>query len=513
MAKTESIGSRYLAKIIGNALGGAGGFLQQMVLTRALGPGPFGDFVFIQNHLLALLGGFELGAGPAYFARISQDRKAYPRAAAVYALVILTVCAGVAGYAGVVASSALAATVWPGIAPMAMLLGLPLGIGNYLAMRVVMTTDAGGIARSVEYLRVGRTVLALLGLGSLALAGALTLGSALLMTGVTFLLFVGACAVLGHRTMGSTPLAFSRPALSSEWRYFFRYARPLAVSGVFSLCCVTLERWLLQAAGGSVQQGFFGVATYLGTLCFLLTGSMSPVFFREVAAAFAEGDKARVRTTFAGNMRLFFAVSAIPSLFFALNARSIVLVVNGPAFEAAWLSVAVYALYPIHQTYGQFSTSLMLATNRTKNHMVISVVSDAVGMVLVYLFVASPEWIVPGLGLGALGMSLRGVLAQLFSTTLLNAVNYRYIGMSFSGQLMRDALCLSTLAGVAAVAALAGPAAGLAPLASLIISGAAYGVLVVGIAVVVPSALGLERADIERFMAPLRRLAFPGRLD
>jgi O-antigen/teichoic acid export membrane protein len=79
---------------------------------------------------------------------------------------------------------------------------------------------------------------------------------------------------------------------------FYDYCNPMFVYSLISLVVGILDRWILQFYGGSIQQGFFGLAFNIGAFCFLFTSALSPLIMREFSIAFEKKDIAKIARDF-----------------------------------------------------------------------------------------------------------------------------------------------------------------------------------------------------------------------
>ena len=67
---------------------------------------------------------------------------------------------------------------------------------------------------------------------------------------------------------------------------FKSYSVPLFWASSIGVFASIADRWLLQAFGGSAQQGYYSLGFNLAAICFLLTSSFTPLLQREYAIAF-----------------------------------------------------------------------------------------------------------------------------------------------------------------------------------------------------------------------------------
>jgi hypothetical protein len=152
----------------------------------------------------------------------------------------------------------------------------------------------------------------------------------------------------------------------------------------------------------------------------------------------------------------------------------------------------------------------MLATERTGVLARLEIAAIAVGVPLAYFLVAQPEgWILPGLGLGALGLSLKYVLIQVLSTNLLCWRNCVFLETRFAGHVAHQALVLLVFAAIAWPLTLLGrvvfPDPGpIAATARLALDGTLYTSLAIALIWLLPSVIGYDKARMRLMVDGLR---------
>ncbi len=115
------------------------------------------------------------------------------------------------------------------------------------------------------------------------------------------------------------PMQLRRAGLGVDWhqglsgtevwgylREFYDYSHPLFLYALVGLLTGSLDRWLLQIFGGSVEQGFHGLSYHIGVLGFLCTSAMTPLLTREFAIAFGARDLAQMARRFRGYIPLLY---------------------------------------------------------------------------------------------------------------------------------------------------------------------------------------------------------------
>ena len=192
-----------------------------------------------------------------------------------------------------------------------------------------------------------------------------------------------------------------------------------------------MDYWLLQKFGGAVQQGYYAVSYKLAFVSLIATNSILQIFWKEIAYAYNKNDMLQVRKLYKWISRSLFFVAALCScLLIPFNSEIIVLLL-GSAYRDAWLPFSLMLLYPIHQSMGQINGTMLFAMGKTKAKSYIGLLMMFVGMLTVYLMLAPNYYFIPGLNLGATGMSLKMIFCQIIEVNLMAFVVSRYLNISF----------------------------------------------------------------------------------
>ena len=157
----------------------------------------------------------------------------------------------------------------------------------------------------------------------------------------------------------------SRTQFIKYFKEFYLFSHPLFLVSIFALVAGIFDRWILQVAGGSLQQGFYTLSYQIGAMCFLFTGAMTPLLLREFAIAHTNNDIRQMAVLLRRYFPALFSISAFFSCFIALQADKVIYIFGGSQYGGAMVAVTIMAFYPIHQTYGQLTASLFYATGQT----------------------------------------------------------------------------------------------------------------------------------------------------
>ena len=170
------------------------------------------------------------------------------------------------------------------------------------------------------------------------------------------------------------------------------------------------------------------------------------------------------------------------------------------------------ALYPVHQTYGQLSSSLLITGEKTKLYRNISVAMWLAGLPLTYFLIAPPDkW---GIGAGAIGLSIKMVAIQIVAVNIMLFYNTKMIPISFFKYVK---LQFVSLAGFFAIGMAVSYSLKLFPwtqsniILNFILSGFLYTILVLATSSIFPGIFGLRRGDHKFILAKVAAMLQPQR--
>jgi O-antigen/teichoic acid export membrane protein len=229
-----------------------------------------------------------------------------------------------------------------------------------------------------------------------------------------------------------TTKIFREIQLKETSKEFLQYISPLFVIGTVGVLIGFFQIWLLQKYGGSEESGFYGLAYQIAAMSFFFTSAMTQIITREFSKSFGEGDREKIRELFLKYVPMLYAIASFFSMFLLFQAESVLMVFTDERFLEATAVVMIMSFYPVHQTYGQISGSLFMATDRTKEYRNTGLISQSISLVisifLVYIF-----------DMGAVGFAITMVVAQLIGVNIQLYYNSRYLSMNFLALLSNQA--------------------------------------------------------------------------
>ncbi|GAB4407491.1 MAG: lipopolysaccharide biosynthesis protein [Anaerolineae bacterium] len=501
----DSLKKRYLYKLSTNLIGLVVGLVTESIIPRGLGPVAYGNFNFLSNFFTQVVSFFDAGTSTAFYTKLSQR----PTDAGLLRfywgfteLLGLTVCLGV----GIAFSLGLESWLWPEQTTLFIWLAVLWGLLAWYSERINHIVDAYGLTVKSEIVRIWQKILGLVLILLMFWADRFSLTEFFIYQYVILLFLCVAWWRLltqsGKALFPKIKLTFQQ--IKNYGQEFYHYSAPLITFTFFSLFVGVLDRWLLQRFAGSVEQGFFGLSFKIGAICFLFTRAMTPLLLREFSTAFERQDLNQMRYLFQRYIPLLYVVAAFFAVFVAVQAEKVSLIFGGSEFRGASLAIGIMAFYPIHQTYGQLSSSVLFATGQTKLYRNIGLFMLLINLPLTLWLLGPKEW--SGLNLGATGLAIEMVLIQFIGVNGQLWFNTRFLQLSFWKLIGHQIYSVALLVGVAWLSVTFIDQMINSTLLGFLVSGFIYTLGVGLVLFLLPSLVFMSRADLTRQLAQLRAI-------
>ena len=212
---------------------------------------------------------------------------------------------------------------------------------------------------------------------------------------------------------------------------FKDFCYPLVPYTIFGFVYTFIDYWMLQRFGGSVQQGFYAIAFKFSTIVLIGTASILQVFWKEISDSYSKNDMIRVRLLYESISKSFFFVGIVISSFLVPYSREIIDLVLGPSFKEAWLPFSLMLFYPVHQSLGQITGTMLYAMEKTKAQSYIGIFFMSISIITTYVLLSPKTAVMPGFELGATGLALKMVVCQIIGVNISAFYVAKYISIPF----------------------------------------------------------------------------------
>ncbi|MGV7224660.1 MAG: lipopolysaccharide biosynthesis protein [Nitrospinales bacterium] len=427
---TASLNKRYAAKLSTNFVGLAINLVTYAVIPRGLGPKAYGDFSFLTNFFTNLMPLLSLSTSLGFYTKLSQRQHEFAIVSFYFqftGLAFTTLMIFVAGSKMV----GLADIFWVDQRMIYVYMAALWVMLTWSSQLLTQVADAYGLTVTMETARIGQKCIGLVIILALYFLGHLDLTNFFLYHyGILIILIILLIQISGRKTH----LFFENWRLKKKQVLgyiveFYRYSHPLFVFSLIGLIAAILDRWLLQQFGGSIQQGFFSLSYQIGAVCFLFTSAMTSLLMREFSISYGNNDIKEMAKLFRRYVPLLYSIASYFGCFICVQAAKITYIFGGSKFIEASIPVAIMALYPIHQTYGQLSSSVFFATGQTKVYRNINLFLVPISLVVTYFMLAPVDKM--GLNAGATGLAIKFVILQFVGVNIQLFYNARFLRIRY----------------------------------------------------------------------------------
>jgi len=501
-----SLRKRYFFKLMTNLVGMGVGIGTQSIVPRALGPASYGDFSFLTSFFYQVVGFLNLNTSTAYYTILSQRQH---DAGLVRFYLYFTALLGVVLSSLVMFcfAAGLDRIIWPGQTVLFILFGAVWAFLTFYVMVFNDMSDAYGLTVKSELAKMMIKIIGFLAILFLFLQKWLSLTNfflyhfVILSVTIGFLIWVirsGGFSIFSNWQL-------RKEQVKSYIHEFTAFSGPLVVFIGVAVFEGILDRWLLQKYSGNVQQGFYGLAYQIGTLCFFFTSALIPLVARDFAISFGKRDIGEMGRLFSRFVPMLYAVAAYFGCFLAVESKTVMLLLGGKAYTGAVLPIAIMCLFPIHQTYGQMNASVFFAAGNTRLYRNIGLILSGIGLPMTFIILGPTEY--GGLQAGAIGLALKMLVLQIVSVNVQLWFHAKMMRLSFQRFVFHQASVIIYFLFCAATCSFIAKAILPADhfVLQFIVSGIFYTIGITALGITVPWIFSLKRNEILQLMIDCKR--------
>lgn len=416
----DSLKKRYSIKLFTNIISVMVGVVLIAIVPKALGPVAYGQFIYLQGFFMKIIAFLDMGSSTAFFTKLSfnHKRKELITFYFYFSLFVLTL---ISIFIYIIDVFEYTDKILPNIPNQYIFMGLFFGFITWLTQIFIKISDANALTVSVELIKVGHKIVSMLLLIFFVYQTAFDLNSFFYFNYISLILFLLILIWLFikkgifERRMISININFKR--LTKE---FMEYCSPLVVTTIIAISVGLFDIWLLQKIAGSEQIGFYGLSYSIAAMCFMFTSAMTPIITREFAKSYGQKDLREMKKLFFRYVPMLYSIAAYFSIFISFHSEQVIEIFTDEKFKDAYLVLVLMAFYPIHQTYGQLSGSVLYATGRTKTIRNISLITQPIGLLLSFIFIFYLEF-------GAVGLVMKMLIVQFLNTLMQLYYNAKFL--------------------------------------------------------------------------------------
>ena len=428
----DSLKKRYTIKLVASIISGIIGIILTAIIPKALGPIAYGQFVYLQDFFMKIIGFLDMGSSIAFFTKLSADnkRKELILFYFIYSFVVLSL---IIFFVYMVNLLGVSSFLLPKIPNEYIYFGLFFGFLTWITQIFIKISDAYALTVSVELIKIGHKILSLFILFYLIYQTKFDLKSYFyfhyLLSSVFLVILTW--LFIKKDIFKDISFAIKYSKFKIIVKEFVDYCHPLLVYSLLGMIVGLFDIWLLQKVAGSEQTAFYGLAYSLAAMCFVFTGAMTPIITREFSKSYAQEDLEKMKKLFYRFVPMLYSLAGFFTIFMAFQTETIVAIFTDKRFDEASFVLMVIIFYPIHQTYGQLSGSIFYATGKTKLLRNISFVTQPIGIIFSFLFIYILE-------LEAVGLALKMILGQIIATNIQLYFNAKFLNLNIKSLVLHQ---------------------------------------------------------------------------
>lgn len=492
---THSVRIRFVFTVVTNLFRSLLGFVTGMLLARWLGPRDYGNMAFLLGTFVGLRLLLDMGTSTAFYTFLSQQPRSKRFVQTYYAWLALQFVLPLL-IIGLLLPTQWVETIWRGQQRGLVLLAFAATFMQSSVWPVVQQTgESQRKTLFVQSIGVVVAALHLLAIGLLWFTSTLGLYAIFAVLAVEYLV----ASAIAQSRLPFTDGGVREPEddLKPLFRKYFGYCLPMIPYAVMGFAQEFADRWLLQTFGGGIQQAFYAVGAQFAAIALLATTSILRIFWKEVAEAHHQQDHARARRLYQRVSRLLFLVGALIAGFLIPWSPDLLRRLLGPAYVGGATTLAIMFLYPVHQSMGQITSTVLYATERIRLLVITGTLIMVLGVLVSYFVLAPPTATIPGFGLASQGLAVKMVVVQLVSVNVIAYLISRFWELPFDWLYqpvsLLGCLAMGWIAHAASVILL-----GQSPqlVVRMVVAGLAYVILVAAFVYSLPWTAGLTRAEL-----------------
>ena len=423
----KSFQSRMGFSLFANFLKSAITFGSGLFIARGLGPEQYGTMVFLLGTFVALRQLLDMGSSSAFFTFLSQTQRGHRFVGYYFAwlgvqffVVLIAV--------GLLFPSAWVDLIWKGeqrfIVVLAFIAAYSQGV---LWSTLLQMGESQRKTRFVQALAVAAASSQFIVLVAINWFHTLTPGLVFTLTTVVWAI----AAVIMARNLNFDTASDHLISPKVVFSKFWGYCAPLLPYSWMGFAYEFSDRWLLQEYGGGVQQAYFAIAYQFGTVAAIVTTSTLNILWKETSDAHYAKDFKRTIVIYNKLSRFLFFISASIGCFLAFWTEEILLLTLGPDYVGGAMALSIMFMYSMHQSMGAIGSTLALAIEQVTTYVKLGMVFMACSIFCSYFVLANSEAVVPGLGLGSIGLAGKMFILQVIQVNVLAFYLSRSMSQAF----------------------------------------------------------------------------------
>ena len=225
---------------------------------------------------------------------------------------------------------------------------------------------------------------------------------------------------------------YGKEKLKSSLRSIMKISLPLTIAGYYGMGIEFFERFLIQYQYGAEEQAYFHIASRWAALIILFSTSSLQIFWQHLIETISAGNLKGAENIYLRLDGVLFYFTLCLALIWSSVGQDVLTLLLGGDFMGAGAILTIMAFYPVAQVFGQLGNTIAIASGRTKELLILYMITSTVGLVVSYFILVPKTALVPGLGLGGIGLGIKTAIFGVLMVQPLTFANCRYLSISYS---------------------------------------------------------------------------------
>jgi len=429
--KVEKPFNRYMYTLLSTVGRIALTLITSIIIPKAIGPRSMGIIAFGQTIVTTIRGLFDFNIGSTFFnlsvAKHQSGGLTRLFARIIFIQILLTVlilgilCVTKSGN-NIIQSTPFSVLIF--------LLGIEWTV--YLTSLANQLGDSKGISKWPQILILIFNLILTLTIVGLAIMKTLTIYTYLTTTFVfNFLSFLSVIVFLYQTNYDAIWLKVDKENLKYLLKTTLKVSIPLTIASFYGMGIEFFERFLIQYKYGPEEQSYYYIAAKWAAIIIVLSSSSVQIFWQSLVKNIAEGDIKKAGEIYLRLDGLLFYIILCLALTWSFMGKEMLALLLGKDFANAGSILMVMAFYPVSQVFGQMGTTVAIASGRSQEFMILSLITATVGLIVSYFLLVPRSSFIPGLELGSFGLAIKTSIYGLISVQPITYLNCRYLSISY----------------------------------------------------------------------------------
>lgn len=238
----------------------------------------------------------------------------------------------------------------------------------------------------------------------------------------------------------------TRENLNNFLKSVLKISIPLTIIGYYGMGIEFAERFFIQYKFGPEEQSYFYVASKWASIIILFSTSSLQIFWQRLVESIGSGDIKKAGEIYLRLDGFLFYFTLISALAWSFMGKEILSLLLGRDFAEAGKILMVMAFYPVSQVFGQMGSAIAIASGRTKEFAIITIITATIGLIISYILLVPKNSYIPGLGLGSFGLAIKTAAFGLLAVQPITFLNCRYLSISYGKLIFKKISILLSLA-------------------------------------------------------------------